>query len=129
MKYKTTLKYETGPAIGTVSGFIRNAEYFIQSSFKYAMTWYYSYFKTLNALLDILHVGKTIIQEVSSCYNFVADIVIAETLRRRSMYVTRSHAIVSRELETEKQIMDDVLLTILEFQKVISEEHLNNFES
>ena len=36
---------------------------------------------------------------------------------------------VSRELETEKQIMDDVLLAILEFQKVISdfEESLNNF--
>ena len=52
------------------------------------MTGYYSYFKTLNALFDILNVGKAIIQEVSSCYNFVVDIVIAETLRRRSMYVT-----------------------------------------
>ena len=39
--------------------------------------------------------------------------------------------IASRELETEKQIMDDVLLAILEFQKVISdlEESLNNFEN
>ena len=87
----------------------------------------------MNALFDILNVGKAIIQEVSSRYNFVVDIVIAETLRRRSMYVTsRSMSLHpdSRELETEKQIMDDVLLAILEFQKVISdlEESLNNFE-
>ena len=38
--------------------------------------------------------------------------------------------IASRELETEQQIMDDVLLAIIEFQKVISdlEERFNNFE-
>ena len=83
----------------------------------------------MNALLDILHVGKAIIQEVSSCYNFVVDIAIADTLCRRSMYVTSSHVSASRELEIEKQIVDDVLLAILEFQKVISEEHFNNFES
>ena len=85
----------------------------------------------MNALLDILHVGKAIIQEVSCCYNFVVNIVIAETHRRLSMYVTSFHVIVSRELETEKQIMDDVLLAILEFHKVISylKESLNNFEN
>ena len=83
----------------------------------------------MNALLDILNVGKAIIQEVSICYNFAVDIVIAETLRRRSMHVTSSHVSACRELETEKQIMDDEQLAILEFPKVIFEEHFNNFES
>ena len=52
---------------------------------------------------------------------------MAETLRRRSMYVTSSHVIASRELETEKQIMDDVLLAILELQKVISDKTADRF--
>ncbi len=84
---------------------------------------------TLTALLDILHVGKAIIQEVSR-YNFVAEIDIAETLRSRCMYFTSALVIASRDLEIEQQIMDDVLLAILEFQKVISdlEERFNNFE-
>ena len=84
---------------------------------------------TFTALLDILHVGKAIIQEVSR-YNFAVDIGIAETLRSRCMYFTSALVIASRELETEQQIMDDVLLAIIEFQKVISdlEERFNNFE-
>ena len=83
---------------------------------------------TFTALLDILHVGKAIIQEVSR-YNFAVDIGIAEILRSRCMYSTSALVIASTELETE-QIMDDVLLAIIEFQKVISdlEERFNNFE-
>ena len=62
--------------------------------------------------MDILHVGKAIIQEVFR-YNFAVDIGIAETLRSRCMYFTSALVIASRELETEQQIMDDVLLAII----------------
>ena len=70
----------------------------------------------IHALLDILHVGKAIIQEVSR-YNFAVDIGIVETLRSRCMYFTSALVIASRELEKGQQIMDDVLLAIIEFQK------------
>ena len=86
----------------------------------------------IHRVIGFLHVGKAIIQEVSR-YNFAVDIDIAETLRSRCMYFTSALVIASsasRELETEQQIMDDVLLAIIEFQKVISdlEERFNNFE-
>ena len=47
------------------------------------------------------------------------------------MYFTSALIIASRELETERQIKDDVLLAILEFQKVISDlkECFKKFES
>ena len=84
---------------------------------------------SFTALLDILHVGKAIIQEVSR-YNFAVDISIAETLRSRCMYFTSALVIASRELKKGQQIMDDVLLAIIESQKVISdlEERFSNFE-
>ena len=50
---------------------------------------------SFTALLDILHVGKAIIQEVSR-YNFAVDIGIAETLRSRCMYFTSALVIASQ---------------------------------
>ena len=81
------------------------------------MTWYYSYFKTLNALFDILNVGKAIIQEVSSCYNFVVDIVIAETLLRRSIYVTSSMSLHPESWKQKSKLWTTCCLRYLNFKK------------
>lgn len=82
-------------------------------------------------LLDVLHIGKAISQEVSR-HNFITDSGVAEKLRNRCEYFISALTIVSRQLplEAENQLTDDLLLAIIEFQRIIShlEEHFNNFE-
>ena len=86
---------------------------------------------TEEILLDVLHIGKAINQEVLR-FNLVTDSGVAEKLRNRCEYFISALAIASRQLplETGNQLADDVLLAIIEFQRTISdlEQRFHNFE-
>ena len=85
--------------------------------------------EALAVLLDVLRVGKVIIEQVLR-HRFVTDVGIAENLRNRCRYFIYAIVITSREVEADQQIADDVLLATVEFQRIIYhlEERFNHFE-
>jgi len=70
------------------------------------------------AFLDVLHVGKDIYDEFQREF-FVADSVTIERLRDRCLEFVISLLVVSRPLQSQQNVMDDILLAVIEFQSLI----------
>ena len=70
------------------------------------------------AFLDVLHVGKDIYHEFQREF-FVADSVTIERLRDRCLEFVISLFVVSRPLQSQQNVMDDILLAVIEFQSLI----------
>ena len=73
------------------------------------------------AFLDVLNVGKDIYHEFQREF-FVADSVTIERLRDRTLRCLEfviSLLVVSRPLESQQNVMDDILLAVIEFQTFI----------
>ena len=70
------------------------------------------------AFLDVLHVGKDIYHEFQREF-FVADSVTIERLRDRCLEFVISLFVVSRPLQSQQNVMDDIFLAVIEFQSLI----------
>ena len=70
------------------------------------------------AFLDVFNVGKDIYHEFQREF-FVADSVTIERLRDRCLEFVIYLLVVSRPLESQQNVMDDILLAVIEFQTLI----------
>ena len=70
------------------------------------------------AFLDVLNVGKDMYLEFQRGF-FVADSVTIERLRDRCLEFVMSLFVVSRPLESQQNVMDDILPAVIEFQTLI----------
>ena len=68
--------------------------------------------------LEVLHVGKDIYHEFQREF-FVADSVTTERLRDRCLEFVISLLVVSRPLQSQQNVMDEILLAVIEFQSLI----------
>jgi len=77
---------------------------------------------------EVVQVGIEIYQEVQRKL-FISDSVTAELLRNRCVEFIIALLLSSRHLEAHQNIMQDIHLVVVEFQKLISrfEERFNNF--
>ena len=63
------------------------------------------------AFLDVLHVGKNIYHEFQREF-FVADSVTIERLRERCLEFVISLLVVSRPLQSQQNVMDDIVVAV-----------------